>query len=402
MALVDVHSWDVNAPTQFLFEEHDSAIQDTRDFGGGLVIPIGGVAYKIWGGQRSFFLYQSCPGMIPLYYVYDKQVIHFSQSMLAMRKHVQTLGLKIKDIHQAKEGVAYHVSQKGLRRYVVDTIRYDYQPQPNMEKAGTRLFELLVEAAQFLKGKRVVTLISGGTDGILTALALKEAGVEQKCICVGRTEEDFDPKFARSYAEQLGLDYEFMSLPETDDELVQLLARTLTAIEMVDFSNVLMGMCNQMIAEYAKAGGYEWVANADLADVVLGNDIFTFGSFNKDTPKPTPAAWAKCRIEGQLKTLPTNLQIYKAFNFNGVRCAQLFADRKVIEFLLGQSLEITPPAHVKPVYYEILNRHLTDGSWLDKGKKVGYYTGSGIGKIRLDNPVLSDENIRKVYSSIQE
>lgn len=403
MALTTLNSWSIHAPTPFLHEEHDSYVVEHRNFGGGLIVPIGGVAIKIWGGTRSFFLYQSCPGMIPLYFTYAAGVIHFSQSLWAMRSHVKKAGLKIKDIHSAKEGVAYHVSQRGLRRYVVDPIKYELNPSPTIEKAGTKLLSKLVDAAKFMEGRgKVLTLISGGTDGILSALALREAGIDQLCVCIGRTEEDFDPMYARSYAKQLGLEYQFMSLPADDAGLENLLTRSLHAIEMADFSNVLMGMCNQMIAEYARDNGFGWVINADIADVVLGNDIFTFGSFKKDYPEPTPKQWAEKRITTQLKTLPTNIQIYKAFNFNGVRVAQLFADRRVIEFLLGQTLDMTPPEHKKPLYYEILDRYLGDGSWVGTGKKVGYYTGSGIGKIRLDNPVLSDDNIRSIFTKLQE
>ena len=399
--LENIVSWDRENPSSFVYEDHRSRVLGRKDYGANLVVPIKGVAMKVYGGPRSFFCYQSLPGMIPLYFVIDGNTIHCSHSLFAMRELVGQRGLKIKDIMQCKEGVAYHFSAKGLRRYVVDTWDWHLHTAQPIDKAGDRLLELLVQAAEPLKGKKVLTLISGGTDGILTAYALKLAGVEQHCVCVGRTEEDFDPKFARKYAEQLGLSYEMLSLPESNEDLQELLEDALRAIEMADFSNVLMGMCNVMIAQWAKERGFEAVANADLADVILGNDILTTGSFNKKHEgQGTAKQWAEYRVNDQLRTLPTNLQIFKAFEFNDLPVYQLFGDREVIEFMLGLSMEVTPSKHIKPLYYEILNRVLPENSWGDTGKKVGYYTGSGIGSIRLENPVLKDANIRSTFQSI--
>lgn len=396
-----VVSWDRESPSSFVYEDHRSRVLGRKDYGSNLVVPIGGVAMKVYGGPRSFFCYQSLPGLIPMYFVIDGSTIHCSHSMFAMRELVAERGLKIKDIMQCKEGVAYHFSGKGLRRYVVDTWNWHLHTTLTLEKAGDRLLELLVQAAEPLKGKKVLTLISGGTDGILTAYALKLAGVEQHCVCVGRTEEDFDPKFARKYAEKLGLSYEMLTLPESNEDLQALLEDALRSIEMADFSNVLMGMCNVMIAQWAKERGFEAVANADLADVILGNDILTTGVFNKKHDRQgTAKQWAEYRISDQLRTLPTSLQIFKAFEFNDLPVYQLFGDREVIEFMLGLSMEVTPSQHIKPLYYEILNRALPENSWGETGKKVGYYTGSGIGAIRLENPVLKDSNIRSTFQSI--
>jgi asparagine synthetase B (glutamine-hydrolysing) len=397
----DVKQWDINNPTEFVYEDHYSRIREVRDFGGRLVLPIGGVAYKVCGGKRSFYLYHSAPGLIPLYFILRDDIIYFSMSMLAMRQKADEIGARVKDIQQAKEGIAYHLSQKGLKRYLVDPIKPATYQNISLDKAADALLKKLVDAAEPYKGQKVLTPISGGTDGTLTALALKAAGVEQLCVCVGRTEEDFDPKFARTYAEQLGLNYAFLTLPEDDAGLQALLERTLGLIEQTDFSNVLMGMCNVLLADYAKAHGCTHILNADLADVVLGNDIFTYGKFNKDTEKPSAAKWAQYRISEQLRTLPTNLMIFKAAAFAGLRVGQLFADREVIEFLLSLSLECTPPNGKKPLYYAVLNKHLNNGSWVESGKKVGFYTGAGIGKIRLENPILQDENIRKTFKKVQ-
>lgn len=395
-----VLTWSMNSPTIFEHEDLLSNIKDTKNFGGGLVLPVGGIALKIKGTSRAIYLYHSCCGLVPIHFFVSGQSIYVSQSLFAIKCKAKEHGVPVKDILLAKEGVAYHFSAAGLKKYQVDSLRVgDFTPKD--EHTAEVLLSKLVAACTFLKGKRVLTPISGGTDGILTALALQKAGVDQLCVCVGRTEEDFDPKFARMYAEQLGLPYVFLPLPSVDSELDSLLHRAISAIEMSDFSNVLMGMCNVMLADFALANGCEYVVNADLADVVLGNDIYSWGSFNKHNPNPTPKQWAEYRVANLLRTLPTNVQIYKAFNATGVKVVQLFSDREVIEFLLSQDLTATPANGKKPLYYEILNKYLVGGSWVEKGKKVGYYTGAGIGKIRLENPVLSDKHMREVFTSIQ-
>lgn len=398
----DLISWDRANPTTVSIEYHRSEVQ-AKDFGANLVVPIEGVACKIFGGSRSFFAYHSCPGMISLYYMLEGSIIHVSQSISTMRRYAASKGLKVKDIHPCKEGVAYHWSAKGLRRYVVDKLEYEMRGHIPLKKAADQLLELLIQACAPLKGRRVLTPISGGTDGILTAYALQQAGVEQHCVCIGRTEDDFDPKWAATYAAKLGLSYEMLHLPSDDEGLQRLLESGLEAFEMADFSNVLMGMCNVMMAEYAKAGGYEAVVNADLADVILGNDMLTYGSFKKkadDGKEPLSKHWADYRIERCLHVLPTNVQIFRAFEFNDVPVFQLFAARPVIKHVLGLNFDCTPYDGTKPLYYEILNRVLPENSWGETGKKVGYYTGSGIGKIRLDNPVLKDANIRETFHRV--
>jgi hypothetical protein len=402
MALMTVESWDLEHPNQLLYEEHDGFVAEpAKDYGANLIVPIGGVAWKIWGGTRSFFLYHSCPGTTPIYFFQIGRVVYFSQSLIAIRAKAAELGQRVKDITQAKEGIAYHWSVKGMRRYVVDTIKVNYESM-TLTKAGEKFLDLMVQAAGFWKGEKVLTTVSGGTDGILTALALKLAGVDQHCVCVGRSEEDFDPMHARKYCEQLDLPYTFIQLPdENDDEALEaLLTRALKSIELTDFSNVLMGMCNTLVGDFAAAINCNWVLTADIADVVLGQDLLSWGSFNKEHPNASGPKWAEYRNKNLLRTLPNNLMVYKVFNFVGLRTGQVFLDRRVLEFLLSLPLDCTPTNGKKPVYYQALKGYITDGSWEASGKKVGFYTGSGIGKTRLDNPILSDTNIRRIYNSL--
>ena len=160
------------------------------------------------------------------------------------------------------------------------------------------------------------------------------------------------------------------------------------------------GICNTLIAAWAKSKGCAAVITADIADVALGQDLLSWGSFNKHHPNGNSPAWSDFRLKGGLRTLPNNLMVFECFNFAGIRTGQLFLDRDVLEFLLSLSLEVTPANGKKPIYYEALKPYITGGSWEESGRKVGFYTGSSIGKIRLENPVLQDAAIKAAYARV--
>jgi hypothetical protein len=341
--------------------------------------------------------------LVPLYYAHDEHTIFVSHSMLAMRGHAKDIGLPLNRILLVPAGVAVMFSGGTIKKYVCD--RFAPEPIP-ASKAITLcsqvLMDHLVAACAPLVGKKVLCPISGGTDGIMTAIALKEAGVDVHTTCVGTSAEDFDPKWAAVYAKHLNLSYQPILLSTDNESLRRLRDVALSRIEMTDFSNVLMGMCNVLLAEEAMRWSFDVVCNADIADVALGNDTFTCAAFLKSTTKHTANNWCQYRIGHQLKNLPTNHMIFKAYFRTGVPVWQPFADRGVLNSLLGMPYTWVRPETKKPLYYEALRKYLPENSWGEDGKKVGFYTGSGIGKIRLENPLLSDSALREALANIYE
>lgn len=364
----------------------------------------GGAGYYVKGSLLGVSWGQSVIGAIPLYYLETKDGVYISDTLKDLYQQCKMRRLPKSNITlcQAGETYYYTAKDKKVKSVKVDKLRYKETLGISLDEAAELTLSKLVKAAEAYKGKKVVTTISGGTDGILTALAFKLAGVEQHCVCLGVDENQFDPEYAKQYAKELDLDYTFLPIP-TDREVLQgLLTQCLAAIEMTEYSNVLMGICNTIVAEFAKSVEADIVFCADMADVVLGNDLQSAGRFKKTYPEAlhTAANWAEFRIVTQFKVMPNNLQIYKAFNSLGVQCSQLWYNQPVLDFILSLPLECTPISRSKVLYYKILEPYLENPSWAETGKKVGYYTGTGIGKVRLDGGVLSDENIRATYKAV--
>lgn len=357
----------------------------------------GGAGYYVKGGALGVSWGQSVVGAIPLYYLPTKEGIYLSDNLRNLYQQCKMKRMPKSAILLCEAGVTYYFTAKDkkVKMLRADKLQYQTTLDITLDQAAKQTLELLVDAAKAYEGKKVVTTISGGTDGILTALAFKLAGVEQHCVCLGVDETQFDPTYAKQYAKQLDLDYTFLPVPTDKEVLQSLLTKCIESIEMTEYSNVLMGICNTIVAEFAKSVEADIVVCADMADVVLGNDLQSAGRFKKLYPnQQTSEAWAKFRIQTQFKVMPNNLQIYKAFNHSGVPVTQLWYNQPVLDYILTLPLSCTPISRAKVLYYKILESYLREPSWGDTGKKVGYYTGTGIGKVRLEGGVLSDENIR--------
>jgi hypothetical protein len=65
-------------------------------------------------------------------------------------------------------------------------------------------------------------------------------------------------------------------------------------------------------------------------------------------------------------------------------------------------LEFAPAAMDKPLLYGMMDRHLPVNAAWHVEKKIGFYTGAGIGKVRLKNPILQDPNIREVFKRVKQ
>jgi asparagine synthetase B (glutamine-hydrolysing) len=386
--------WDWQHPTQFRYHDSHTSVQGRKEIGPNLSVDAGAVSMEIFGGVRRLYMHISPPGWHSMYYVIKDSIIHFDESGWALRRKLS----RCTPVH-VLDGIVYVFTNKGLARYRGDAIQLPEITNHTVDEFWKLFLDCTAEIYKGIGSPLVLTTISGGTDGIMTALALKEIGAQQVCVCVGRTEQDFDPKYAAQYAWQLHLDYVFLPLPKIDIELYDLLQRAVRSIEMKDYSNVLMGMCNQWVCDYAKAHSIKYVFCADFADVILGNDMLTYGRFHKKQPGGTPEQWAAWRLRTGLHLLPNNMEVARVFRANEIDFRQVFYHPKIIQFLLSCNFTLTPASNNKVLYKTILDRYIKNASWNAGGKaKIGYYTGSGLGAIRLKNPILQEPSIRSVYS----
>lgn len=398
-------AWDADAPSKFeLADQHTSVT--LKDIGGGIKIHTKGVSAQVVGGRTKCWFHITKPGMHSLWYAIEGH-----------RIYLDTYKWRLKQVapkataYQAEEGVVYVFNALGLKKYKGDT----YQPDPiqtiSLPEAVDAFLERMVSAAQdvcrYLRGvgeTRVVSMLSGGTDSTLVTWALKQAGMEVDCLVVGRSWEDFDPQYAREYAKQLDVSLELVSLPEEDVALQALLDRTITSIEQSDFSNVLMAMCTTLARDRARGMGVTTVFHGHYADDIVGNGISTTGGYLKhcreNGEEPTAEGWQAWRLKWCMHTIPNNTQVDKVSKVDGMAWRALFYHPLVYDFVLSLPLSITPVETNKVLYKATCDRIIKDGAW-GHHRKVGYYTGSGIGKIKLENQVLSEENMRATYNRLK-
>ncbi|WEV89313.1 hypothetical protein H10PHJ05_12 [Aeromonas phage HJ05] len=251
---------------------------------------------------------------------------------------------------------------------------------------------------------KVVSLLSGGTDSTLSTIALMKAGADVHAISVGVSPDSFDPYHARLYAEQLGIPFTFIQLPSETSELHALAYRAIRRIEMVEMSNVMMAMCSQAAVDWAHENDRPLLWQGYYADVTLGFEIstFGFGPFNKmvEAGVDPDEAWAIYRQEGTQHTIPNSIMLAKVCR-QDTTWRSVFYHPDVRRFVWSMPLAVAPAENRKPLFAGLCDRYIKDGAWHSK-KKVGFYTGAGIGTVRRENPVLQDENLRRIYRTARK
>lgn len=308
---------------------------------------------------------------------------------------------------QCVSSTLYHydgetITEHPLPRLDKPSIQYGV----SLQDSADQFYGAMLRASEDMKkyaGTKVAVLLSGGTDSTLTLVALLHAGYEVKAFSVGFSEEDFDPHWAKEYASQLGVPYEFIPLTEDDDELQALLTKAVKESERSDYSNVLMAMCTTKARDVIQEQGYSYIFHGYLADIQVGNVMQVSTAFNKKHPVGsagrTDENWRDFRYERSTKIIPNTLWIDKLSTLNGMGWASLFNHQEVYKVLLSLPETVIPIVGDKILYWETLDRFIKGGAW-HKEKKIGFYSGAGIGKVRLRNPILSDENMRKTYNAI--
>lgn len=408
MAVIEAH-WDRAEPrVQKIVDAHTPTAE--RRLGGGMSIGTRGVRAEFGSGRFKAHFHYTKPGMHALYYATHGTQLFVGERKWDVYRRLAASGLTA-TVKQADEGVVYVFDGARVRPFKGDV----WQPpriveDRTLETAGPEFFDLLCRAAEeiyTLHGRgEVGVLLSAGTDSTLTLLALQTIGADFKIYTVGRSWDDFDPRWAWDYAAQLGLEdrLTLVTLPESEPEWQALLETTLGEVQQSDFSNVLMALCTARVREQARQDGVRVIYHGHFADDLLGNGPSTTGGYRKrcwiDGLEPSAAGWRDYRASWCMHTIPNNLQVAKVSRVDGMDWRCLFIHPDVIDYALSCPLTVTPVGMRKHLYWKALEGRL-EGVWARRGK-VGYYTGAGIGTVRREQTVLQDDNIRSTYARAKE
>jgi len=376
----------------------------TGHLGGGVEVPTGAPALIIHAGRVRSYWGFSHTGLFSLYYAISNGTVTVGTSKFEVAQKAKTTA------KQCEAGVVYVFSGSDLKRYSYPKASWLTTPTDHpetMAECADELESFLIEAAEDLATvygtKKAAVLLSGGTDSTMTVLALKAAGYEVKAFSVGTSREVYDPSHAERYASILGVEYEFVQIPSHDFELQKMLEEALLMAELRDFSNVLMACCTALALRVIKQQGFTLVFHGYFADMLVGNDTYIYPDFNREFPVGSPtrtdAAWSTHRIKKCTHITNNTLWLDALSTCNGMQWATLFNHPLIQGFLFWLPMRLLPVGQPKHLYWQLLDQYIDNGAWHDT-RKIGFYTGSGIGTVRLKNPVLQDANIRETSTRI--
>lgn len=377
-------------------------VAQTDDMGGGNVA-------TILGDKAAVSLEIPRPGLHPLYYGVAGQYLHWDEREWPLHRKLRGLGVKKPMVHLVEGGSTVRFNGRTLRvSHDMVTAPPNHYPA-DMAAAQTQFASRLLYVVEDLYKAHgrgpVYLLLSGGVDSIAIAWALKHIGADVLCLTCGRTEDDFDPAWARKTAEHLQLPWDFVRLPTDSTELQALLEQTLLHIEQTSFSNVLMGLCVELIRARARAAGRHVGYMGFWGDLLFGHKLQVTGSFNLlPEAEKNDRNWTAQRISTCWKSKPHTLQLAKGLRAAGDGTWRVpFLHKELAAWTFGLPQTFAPPKMDKPLLYGLMERYLPSSvcAWHEQ-KKIGFYTGAGAGKIRLKNPVLQDPNIRATYAALKQ
>lgn len=369
----------------------------------------GGNRAEVYNQGQTLVLRQPRPGLHPLYFAVQGEQVHWDESEWRLTKRLRGLGVKKPKVIEVQGGMTVEIL-RGVIRLHSDPIIPPPNHQPvNAQTAQNEMERRLLRAVQNIyaghgKGP-VCVLLSGGVDSIAIAHALKRVGADVHAVTAGHSEEDFDPKWAKIAADHMEIPWTFIPIPKEGRELHSILVRTIATIEQTSFSNVLMGICCTAIQEWMVANDRPVAYLGFWGDLLFGHKLQVTGSFNQlPVEQQTDKAWTEQRITHCWHSKPHTLQLAKGLRKDGLTTWRVpFLHPNVADYAFGLPREFAPPKMDKPLLYGMMDKHIPyeKAAWNFK-KKIGFYTGAGIGKTRLENPMLQDENIRRLYGELKK
>lgn len=352
-------------------------------------------------------LWVTYPGVHTLYYAHHKGRIRWSERKLDLINSFMRVG-HAPAIHRVESGTTVHFNGKQL--WVTES---EWPATPTvesgvgLEEAAQGLWGRLVTATGGMleQSHRHIVCLSGGTDSLMVAAALKQLGAtDLLAVSVGSSPDVFDVAYARKYAEQLGIPHVYIPFPEGQG-IQQLAQRAMVEYEWYDVSNMYMAMCNLLIREYAEEHGYEGIWQGYYADRLLGHSLTMKSNYVKhlgDREEPNDQNWADWRWNLYLHVTQNDEQVAKILRGGKTYWRTPFLAREVRDYTTTLPLSVAPYTYdSRKILFEAASNKLVEGgSWL-VGKKKGYYTGAGIGVLAKTYPCLTTEGLQSMYKRLR-
>jgi len=343
-------------------------------------------------------------GMHSLWYAYGDGEVLWDE--YRWRLTDRSFGRKVCAPRQVQAGfVVMTNGYKHIEREVQPETRVSVKDTPldeSVEQFVELAREVVSEIYELAGRPKITALLSAGTDSTLGTCLLRDIGADIHAITVGLNEEYFDPKYAINYAKQLDIPHTLIRLPETVAEQDALARRTISVIETCEMSNTLMAMCSTMVREWAVENDRPCLWHGHAADDLVGLSNITHGSFRKKHPNGTAQQWSDYRAGLYQNLIPNDMQVARVSRVDGFTFwRSLFYHPKITDFVWSRGFDCVPLSMDKPLYEGACDKWIAGGSWHVEDKKVGYYSGSGISKIRLASDVFKDENLRAIYKEMK-
>lgn len=347
----------------------------------------------------------SRPGMHSLWYAAENGEVVWDEQQWRVKRYAREHGWRCKPKRVSAGSI---VLTDGFGTNEAE-VQPHYEPTPRQIELPDAIREMreivlrVTEEIWTLAGRpKVTVMVSGGTDSTMGLCALREIGADVHGITVGRSPDYFDPKYAKQYCDQLGVEHTLLTLPSDQQELSRLIYRTVSAIENDEGTNLRMGLSTIMVKDWARENDRICIWHGYGADGLLGLSSLTYGDFKKKH-EVTDANWGHYRSRLYQHIIPNDMQVAQASRADGQTFWRTFFHHPdLMEFVWSMPMSVAPLSMEKPLFGGVNETWLRNTSWQIENKKVPYNIGSGLWDMTKEMPVLQPENVKKIFKAAKD
>jgi len=204
--------WSRGSRRSISHYERKETSRTTKYIGNGITIDEEGVSITIKSNSRRIWFYQTYMGQYSLYYAVNDDTIYISFSAWEIQRETK------KPPKIAKAGAVHVYSYGAVKRYEgtnnkppkISTIGLANAVEKFGKKVDNSLRNSLVN---FGEREEVALMMSGGVDSLIVLDSLLRLGVKVHAYCCGVSPDDFDPRYAKAYCDQLeGVTYHYVPI----------------------------------------------------------------------------------------------------------------------------------------------------------------------------------------------